>query len=932
MLDPKDHDFEKDELHPRAIREQLQAHDKRMKDARTDLAQAKALYMTRWWRYVRGRAEERQMATLNTDVEVNRIWGAIGSYLSALYPRANRAVFGPDVTGKGNPQRAQLALNYWLSNQKIHSRVMSALRQAILYPGCAAKIGYSPGTGNPLDRVWMRIIPWWEVVLDADATDPDDERFRGHVYYRPIREVEREYNIPKGLLSGTSRKDFLSPTSATQDEPRERDSQNAAANTDNSAFVRVLEVCNLRDTIKDPNDPSVTYLGRLEVYVLGQGDLSLKPVYMGPMPLATSEGTSLPHISPLIFASEPEFPLRGIAGSQRMLPQLREINIYRSFMAQSTRKDSRQYLLRDGILGADTETKIASGVDGLVLKVPADYNGSLQDVVQKIETGTISVNVQNYMALAEADLERAIGTSPNARGIVTKATAFEMQTTQLYTESEFGMHGMIKDAWLADVVKLAQRALIAAMQNPEEGSLGEYDDANQVEMSPTDARPIDQQEPNPAEMAYSLAADLAGSVAPFLAGPPKPQHTGNLIVIQQEVLRLVDRNERVSVTVEDLDGDFDISFVEGGRTPMTDAAMQQNLMSLMQPYMALWEASQQPGPAGVIARTYMATIADRFELPKDLHPDNLEQKAKEDAKQAPEAPAPGPEAPAPGPEALAPATGPEAPPTEGQPGLPPGPMPAPEESEDAESYESPKEYLDSAAGTLDTLLNTPGLPPEVQDVLVQVAEAVVAAGRTEDNAEAAAELEEAMATLGGLAAAQLEPDLKEVLDELADDIDEAIGLFKGEPEEEEGAEEGYAEDEGTDEAPMGEGESCPRATQDIALNLKNRQNAIDTAMYGPANPMDPGDFFEKIAAQWDVPVEKAMTMRCGNCAVFIVTPKMLECIKTGLAKGDTEQDAYDVMLNTELGYCEAFDFKCAASRTCRAWVAGGPVTEEKPRG
>jgi hypothetical protein len=920
MLDPKDHDFEKDELHPRAIHDQLKAHDKRMKDARTELAQAKALYMTRWWRYVRGRAEERQMATLNTDVEVNRIWGAIGSYLSALYPRANRAVFGPDVTGKGNPQRSQLALNHWLSNQKIHSRVMSALRQAILYPGCAAKIGYSPGTGNPLDRVWMRIIPWWEVVLDADATDPDDERFRGHVYYRPIREVEREYNIPKGLLSGTSRKDFLSPTAATQDEPRERDSQNAAANTDNSAFVRVLEVCNLKDTISDPNDPSVTYLGRLEVYVLGQGDLSLKPVYMGPMPLATSVGTSLAHITPLIFASEPEFPLRGIAGSQRMLPQLREINIYRSFMAQSTRKDSRQYLLRDGILGADTETKIAEGVDGLVLKVPSDYNGSLQDVVQKIETGTISVNVQNYMALAEADLERAIGTSPNARGIVTKATAYEMQTTQLYTESEFGMHGMIKDAWLSEVVKLAQRALIAAMQNPEEGSLGEYDDANQVELSPTDARPIDQQAPNPAEMAYTMASDLAGSVAPFLAGPPKPRHSGNLIVIQQEVLSLVDRNERVTVTVEDLDGDFEISFVEGGRTPMTDAAMQQNLVSLMQPYMQLWEASQQPGPAGVIARTYMATLADRFELPKDLHPDNLEQKAKEEAKKAPPA---APEASM-APESPGAPPAPQAPPMEGQQGLPPAPMPE-ESEEDAESYESPKEYLDSAAGTLDTLLNTPGLPPEVQDVLVQVAEAVVAAGRTEDNAEAAGELEEAMATLGSLAEAALEPDLKEVLDELADDLDEAIGLFKGMPEGDEG--EGYEEeDEGTEET---DGESCPRATQDIALNLKNRQNAIDTAMYGPANPMDPGDFFEKIAAQWDVPVEKAMTMRCGNCAVFIVTPKMLECIKTGLAKGDTEQDAYDVMLQTELGYCEAFDFKCAASRTCRAWVAGGPVTEEK---
>ena len=149
MLDPQQHDFDKDELSPRAVHEQLKAHDKRMKQARTDLAQAKALYMTRWWRYVRGRADERQMRTLNTDVEVNKIWGAIGSYLSALYPRANRAVFGPDVTGRGNPERAQLALNHWLGSQKIHARVMSALRQAHPLPRMRGEDRLLPGVEQP---------------------------------------------------------------------------------------------------------------------------------------------------------------------------------------------------------------------------------------------------------------------------------------------------------------------------------------------------------------------------------------------------------------------------------------------------------------------------------------------------------------------------------------------------------------------------------------------------------------------------------------------------------------------------------------------------------------------------------------------------------------------------------------------------------------
>jgi hypothetical protein len=121
------------------------------------------------------------------------------------------------------------------------------------------------------------------------------------------------------------------------------------------------------------------------------------------------------------------------------------------------------------------------------------------------------------------------------------------------------------------------------------------------------------------------------------------------------------------------------------------------------------------------------------------------------------------------------------------------------------------------------------------------------------------------------------------------------------------------------------GEACPIATQDIRTNLKNRQHAIDTAQYGPPNPAEPNEaFWQKIAATWGTDVEQAKTMRCGNCAVFIRTPEMLKCIETGLAKGDSAQDAYDVTSQAELGYCEAFDFKCAASRVCRAWVAGGP--------
>ena len=123
---------------------------------------------------------------------------------------------------------------------------------------------------------------------------------------------------------------------------------------------------------------------------------------------------------------------------------------------------------------------------------------------------------------------------------------------------------------------------------------------------------------------------------------------------------------------------------------------------------------------------------------------------------------------------------------------------------------------------------------------------------------------------------------------------------------------------------------CPPATQDIALNLKNRKNAIDTAMYGPLNPEEPNEeYWQALATEWNVDTETAKKQRCGNCAVFVVTTDMKNCISQGLT-GENQSDEFDAIdAAGELGYCEAFDFKCASARTCRAWVAGGPVDDNK---
>jgi len=118
----------------------------------------------------------------------------------------------------------------------------------------------------------------------------------------------------------------------------------------------------------------------------------------------------------------------------------------------------------------------------------------------------------------------------------------------------------------------------------------------------------------------------------------------------------------------------------------------------------------------------------------------------------------------------------------------------------------------------------------------------------------------------------------------------------------------------------GEGgdDSCPPATQDITINLKNRAKAISDANYGPENPDLPNTaFWKKKADEWEVSIEDAKMSRCGNCAAFNQDDSMLDCIEKGIGG---EGDAEEFIEKGDLGYCEIFDFKCAASRTCDAWV------------
>lgn len=116
---------------------------------------------------------------------------------------------------------------------------------------------------------------------------------------------------------------------------------------------------------------------------------------------------------------------------------------------------------------------------------------------------------------------------------------------------------------------------------------------------------------------------------------------------------------------------------------------------------------------------------------------------------------------------------------------------------------------------------------------------------------------------------------------------------------------------------------CPIATYDLDVNLKNRQKAIDEYHYGPANPDEPEEYWKVSAKQWGIDEKTAKTMTCGNCAAFNISDAMYACIHDGMGKEAFE--AEKTREAADLGYCNLLHFKCAGTRSCEAWITGGPI-------
>lgn len=641
---------------------EVKSHESVMNDAQAQMAFHKATWSTQFWAYGRAATTAKTWQygrSGTTDIEVNRLAPAVTTYLASLYRVANRVALNPDPQGRGNAEMATIACNAWLSQKVQQTRFLSALRQGMLYPGCGLKVGVDAGTATAIERVWMRVIPWWEMVLDRNVTDPRDERFRGHLFWRPRKEVEDQYPELAGKLTGQARTDFLASVSTqtrprqTQDTSNEAGAVNGAGSDDD--WVRTLEFCNLVDTIEVDG---ITYAGRLEIWVLDQGDHSKKPIHMGPLPFSAPDGSPLANIIPLIFNAEPEYPYRGIPPVARMMPQIAEMNLLRSRIAASSRLNARKGVFRPSALGAKGVETLQNGEDMEYAPVESDFEGDLSKAVYAIPSHPISTDLYQWNAIVTADFSAVQALPPAAQGQYGKkgTTAFEVQTASLFTESEMGMHASVLNSAMVELMRLVLCGMVLALTRTPD-STGGYGDEDAKLAAVSATHDLDGKEAAPSEND----ADTS-SPDPFVAlrdlVTPKKIETPNAVAVVQDTLTVVVDKRKHAITAADLRAEFDIQFVEGARTPLTDAARQQALVQIGPRYEQLWAEVVKGGPMAILAEMEMRALCDQFGLPKDMEVDTLLDKlARQKQAEPPPSkitqaaqPAAAPQAPAPEPQ------------------------------------------------------------------------------------------------------------------------------------------------------------------------------------------------------------------------------------------------------------------------------------------
>lgn len=247
--------------------------------------------------------------------------------------------------------------------------------------------------------------------------------------------------------------------------------------------------------------------------------------------------------------------------------------------------------------------KLTNANDSEVAQVE-DESVDITKVLVPVAQLAPPVEFWRWMDLVAQDDEQAWGQSGPATGQSSDKgkTAYANQIEQFWTESEIGYHGQALTAAVKRLARLRLRAVVHAMQSVGDAAGGTATQGPDVELAPIGVTDGDGQDGTAAE---AVVADDKGAQGPAVAeaeAPAVAAETGEgdptrvgAIVVAEFTVKDNDGNEH-RVTVEALDADFVIKFVDGARTPMADAALLQFLSTQGQTYMGWFDVVMAGGP------------------------------------------------------------------------------------------------------------------------------------------------------------------------------------------------------------------------------------------------------------------------------------------------------------------------------------------------
>jgi hypothetical protein len=406
------------------VRSLLAEHNHFWDQQQDEMRRYKAAYMNNFYKD-KNKSNQIQVETADG-------YAYIEGFIASLFSKSPAVEVGADSQGKGDKNLAKEIANRFLFSQRTQLELNS--RMALIYPQSYIKM-YPKDARNILDRVGIRALSPWEVIIDRDASSWNEQRFVGHIYFETVTNMNKKFGrkkwIPvkkedyfnKHIVKGNGNEDI-------SDLPNE------------FLYCKVVE---LYDFINDKLyfwTPNIRNQDRL---------LSEESI---PLSLANGEPTA--PVIPLYYSRVPDQPMDGISAMKRIYDQLYEKNILRSFWANAVRRDTRQFLVREGAIDDEALAKITAGIDGAMIPVDAENLAGLISVVPSIP---ISSNHSIYLNQIDQDLAKGSVMAPFTRGEASRSSATEVAALAQYTASEIGRLARERDGVIEQIAEMYVRII-----------------------------------------------------------------------------------------------------------------------------------------------------------------------------------------------------------------------------------------------------------------------------------------------------------------------------------------------------------------------------------------------------------------------------------------------------------------------------------------